>query len=52
MDAVKTDAELTSQENAEKAVEYVKAQIANIGEVRFTSKSRDAIMFAELLMIN
>ena len=46
MDAVKTDAELTSQENAEKAVEYVKAQIANIGEVRFTSKSRDAIMFA------
>lgn len=48
MDAVKTDAELTSQENAEKAVEYVKAQIANIGEVRFTSKSRDAIMFARV----
>lgn len=48
MDAVKTDAELTAQENMEKAAEYVEKQIANIGEVRFTSKSRDAILFARV----
>lgn len=48
MDAVKTDAELTAQENMEKAAEYVEKQVANIGEVRFTSKSRDAILFARV----
>ena len=48
MDAVKTDAELTAQENMEKAAEYVEKQIANIGEVRFTSKSGDAILFARV----
>lgn len=48
MDAVKTDAELTTQENMDKAAEYVEKQISNIGEVRFTSKSRDAILFARV----
>lgn len=48
MDAVKTDAELTEEENAEKAAEHMEMQISNIGKVQFTSKSRDAILFARV----
>ncbi|WP_461811005.1 Ig-like domain-containing protein [Faecalimonas sp.] len=48
MDAVKTDAQLTEEEQAEKAAKQMDMQISNIGKVQFTSKSRDAILFARV----
>ncbi|WP_461812348.1 Ig-like domain-containing protein [Faecalimonas sp.] len=48
MDAVKTDAQLTEEEQIEKAAEQMDVQISNIGKVQFTSKSRDAILFARV----
>lgn len=47
MDKIKTDAQLTAEEQAKKAADEVKALIDKIGSVGFNEESRDAINAAK-----